>query len=578
MSEPINIYNAVVPDGEMQGDHLSGVREQAKSPSRAGGKSIPFFDSWYEWIFLSLVLVLVVIVRTRLLNFPLERDEGEYAYLGQLILHGIPPYDMAYNMKLPGTYFMYALIMSLFGQTITGIHLGLMVMNCITILLIYKFGAKMVSSLTGVVAACAYGVLSLDSPVLGFAGHATHFVVFWAMAGLLALLYAIENDKLPLYFAAGVLLCLAFIMKQPGIFLVIFGAAHIVVHGLAGRSTARKRVLSDLGVFLGAVLSTLSAMLVYLYGAGVFEKFWFFTFVYSFKYGTQVPLSMAPYFFIGNFHGILDGFFLIWAFAIAGVVALFFHPGLRGKSLSISLFAICSFLTVCPGFYFRPHYFITLLPAVALLAGILVDYISIQAVNALVPSLPVGRRILSTCLVLAVFVPAVVIGVVHHSEYLFVEDPVRLCRKIYGLNPFPESVEIARFVEADTLKTDKVAVLGSEPQIFFYSGRRSATGYIYAYSLMEIHEYSLIMQKEMTREIERSNPKFIVLVRVPTSWLARPESGKFIFQWADTYIRTYYDLAGIVDIFPDTTIYKWYGDARGYTPRSRANLLVFRRR
>lgn len=35
---------------------------------------------------------------------PLERDEGEYAYAGQLMLQGIPPYQLAYNMKLPGTY------------------------------------------------------------------------------------------------------------------------------------------------------------------------------------------------------------------------------------------------------------------------------------------------------------------------------------------------------------------------------------------------------------------------------------------------------------------------------------------
>jgi len=32
------------------------------------------------------VLVVVAAVRLRLLNFPLERDEGEYAYAGQLML------------------------------------------------------------------------------------------------------------------------------------------------------------------------------------------------------------------------------------------------------------------------------------------------------------------------------------------------------------------------------------------------------------------------------------------------------------------------------------------------------------
>lgn len=578
MTRPRNKHDPPVPGVETQDDRPSGVQKSAESPGRPGEKTKHSFNIRYEWIFLGLVLVLVVIVRTRLLGFPLERDEGEYAYVGRLIQHGIPPYGMAYNMKLPGTYFMYALVMSLFGQTITGIHLGLMVMNCVTVLLIYKFGAKMVSSLAGVASACAYAVLSLDSSVLGFAGHATHFVVFWAMAGLLVLLYALEKDRLPLYFAAGVLLCLAFIMKQPGIFLVVFGAASIVVHGLVGGNRARTRMLSGLGIFLGAVLSTLSVMIVYLHGAGVFQKFWFFTFVYLFKYGTQIPLSMAAYSFMINFPGVLDGFFFIWVFAVLGVVALFLHPGLKSKRLSISLFVVCSFLTVCPGFYFRAHYFITLLPAVALSAGILVDYICVRVMHVLGPGLPASKQAFSRCIALALFALAVVIGAVHHGEYLFKEDPVRLCRKIYGANPFPESVEVARFIEADTLKTDKIAVLGSEPQIYFYSGRRSATGYIYAYSLMEIHEHSLAMQKEMAGEIERSNPKFIVLVRVSTSWLARPESDKFIFQWVDTYIRTHYDLAGLVDIFPDTTIYKWHGDAGGYSPISRANLLVFKRR
>ena len=31
-------------------------------------------------------MLFVIIVRIRLLDFPLERDEGEYAYMGQLIL------------------------------------------------------------------------------------------------------------------------------------------------------------------------------------------------------------------------------------------------------------------------------------------------------------------------------------------------------------------------------------------------------------------------------------------------------------------------------------------------------------
>jgi len=39
---------------------------------------------------------------------PLDRDEGEYAYFGQLLLEGVPPYAGAYNLKVPGIYGAYA--------------------------------------------------------------------------------------------------------------------------------------------------------------------------------------------------------------------------------------------------------------------------------------------------------------------------------------------------------------------------------------------------------------------------------------------------------------------------------------
>ena len=63
----------------------------------------------------------------------------------------------------------------------------------------------------------------------------------------------------------------------------------------------------------------------------------------------------------------------------------------------------------------------------------------------------------------------------------------RFARTTYSLNPFPESLEIAKIIKASTSSRDRIAVLGSEPQIFFYSNRRSATGHIYTYALMEDH-------------------------------------------------------------------------------------------
>ena len=114
------------------------------------GKLVQF--AW--WALATIVFTLVVAIRIRLLEIPLERDEGEYAYAGQLILQGIPPYKLAYNMKFPGTYAAYALIMSIFGQTIHAIHLGLLLINVATITLIFLIGCRLINTMAGFTAGC----------------------------------------------------------------------------------------------------------------------------------------------------------------------------------------------------------------------------------------------------------------------------------------------------------------------------------------------------------------------------------------------------------------------------------------
>ena len=53
------------------------------------------------WILAVIVFGLVIAIRIRLLGIPFERDEGEYAYAGQLLLSGIPPYELAYTWSFP---------------------------------------------------------------------------------------------------------------------------------------------------------------------------------------------------------------------------------------------------------------------------------------------------------------------------------------------------------------------------------------------------------------------------------------------------------------------------------------------
>jgi hypothetical protein len=175
---------------------------------------------------LLLVMFFFAVVRVRLRNMPLERDEGEFAYVGHLMLQSIPPYKIACNMKLPGIYAAYAAMIAIFGQTAAGIRVGLMVVNVGATVLVFLLGKYLYGPLAGAVAGITYDFLSCRPAVLGLYGHATHFVVLAALAGILLLLHSIESGRIGLYFGSGLCFGLAFLMKQPGILFGIFGGLY----------------------------------------------------------------------------------------------------------------------------------------------------------------------------------------------------------------------------------------------------------------------------------------------------------------------------------------------------------------
>ena len=134
--------------------------------ARTTRASAPGVSQWV-WLAVLAVILLTTIARVRLLSIPLERDEGEYAYAGQLILQGVPPYELVYNMKFPGIYYAYALVLAVFGQTQVGVHLGLFVVNAGTILLVFFLGRRLFDATAGAWAAAAFAVMSVSPSVAG---------------------------------------------------------------------------------------------------------------------------------------------------------------------------------------------------------------------------------------------------------------------------------------------------------------------------------------------------------------------------------------------------------------------------
>jgi hypothetical protein len=524
------------------------------------------------WLIVAIIIVITAGLRTCFLNVPFERDEGEYAYAGQLLLQGIAPYDQVYNMKLPGIYAAYAVIMAIFGQSCTGIHLGLLVINAVTIVLIFLLVKHLIDSFAGVFAAAAFAVMSLAQSVQGIFANAEHFVILFAVAGVLLLVLAIDHNKLVLLLATSILLGIAFLMKQHGAAFIVFAGLYLLFSQLRRRPFELKPFLLRAGLFIIGVMLPFGITCFILWRVGVFKKFWFWTFVYAREYVSRVPildgLENLKFLIIP----IVSSAVLIWILAGIGLLTLFIEKKIRDRSLFIVGFLFFSFLSTCLGFYFRLHYFVLLLPAVALLAGI--GLFGIQRVLK-------GRKATIGKDLIAVLLGLVVLlyTLYQQKDFLLAKDPAIVSRMTYGPNPFPESLKIAEYIKANSSSEDTIAILGSEPQIFFYANRRSATSYVYVYPLMEPHPYALKMQKEMIQQIEAAKPKFLVFVKMPWSWLVRTTSEKLIFDWLNQYHQQYYRRVGVIDIVSrDQTIYRWNEDAFEYTPRSESWLAVFKRK
>jgi hypothetical protein len=559
--------------------HMGKSKPASRPKKQSKAKTIAPTQYWFGWsyLWLSLVIIFFAAIRFRLRAMPLERDEGEYAYGGQLLLQGVPPYKLLYTMKLPGTHAAYAMIMAVFGQTPQGIRIGLLLLNAATTVLLYLLAKRLFGGIAAVITGACYALLSTSFSVLGLSAHATHFVVFFAVAGLLVLLQAIEAQRTWQFFAAGLLLGLAFLMKQPGIVFALFGGLYLLYSEWRRPGERSRSLWIQLGVRAGAyaagAILPFAATCLVLYVCGVFPRFWFWVFTYAAAYTSENSFSDGVHIFADAFPKIMGPSFGLWILAAIGLGCLIWgkDKDIRRHAFLIGGWLFFSFLGVCPGLYFRAHYFILMLPVVAVLAGV--------GVHATTQFLAQGKGATWRAVPIVVFLVLFGYSVIEHRTFFFDLDPVQACQREFGTNPFPEAVEVAKYLDAHSNPGDQIGVLGSEPEIYFYAKRHSVTGFVYMYELVEQQKYAAEMRAQMMHEIESAHPQFLVSVSCRASWLPRssPQALGSILDWAGKYFEQY-ELVGVTDRVGNQIEYRWDADAKTYKPRSSNIVAVFRRK
>jgi hypothetical protein len=302
-----------------------------------------------------------------------------------------------------------------------------------------------------------------------------------------------------------------------------------------------------------------------LWRLGTFERFWFWTFTYAQFYAGISDAEMA-WNQLQMFMRVCGWVKWSLPWAAAGLICLFKGKGNADRRFILTTLLVFSLPAYCAGFYFREHYFIVMLPVVSLLTAV--------AVCA-----PAGARTAWARLgPAAVFVAACAGFVCNQGGVWFQMTPDAVCRTEYGQNPFVDSVEIGRFVRAHSAADARIAVLGSEPEIYFYAHRRSASGFIYMYDLVRVNRYTAQFQREMMDEIMAAQPRFLVVVKLPGSWLIQPGADEALARWAPEYMGRYYDAIGKAYVYPDHSDFVWGPESAKERSDTKFTIAVYQRK
>lgn len=511
-------------------------------------------------LFALIALAIVVYVRCRLATLPLERDEGEYAYSGQLILRGIFPYLHAYTMKFPGMAYLNALFFACFGSSAAAIRTGLLLANIVSAFLLLAFGTRLSGLVNGLLAAGVFLLATLSEHLLGTLAHATQFVNLFVLAGYLAILPGDRPVTRFRYLLAGILFGCAILVKQHAAFFLLAAAVSIFMTS-TGRAVAAGNITV---MFLGGALP-LCGVLVGVLRQGAFDSFWLWTVRYASQYATGLTPLIGWYNFVAEMKSILGSMFLYGVLALGGATVMLRERKRRELSFVLPLL-VAAFAALCPGYYFRSHYFVLLAPAVALLAG--------RAAGEKLEGTRAGMAIM------AMFFVAALVQVWQEGLYHLPSSKESYLKARYqSAAPFREPVVVADYLKRNTMDGDRIQVLGSEPQIYFYAGRLAASGYLYMYPLMEEHRLTERMQQGMLQELAEAKPAYVVLVDDFNSWLNVTQRGAAFRAKLNDFVANGYRIDGTVaHPSPDgEPLYVFGPQAKMYVPDSAPRILIFKR-
>jgi 4-amino-4-deoxy-L-arabinose transferase-like glycosyltransferase len=478
-------------------------------------------------LYFGLLIVATVAFRSPLLNIPLERDEGEYAYIAWRLDYHELPYRDWIDQKPPVVFWLYRLALTFPFPDVASIHLLALLISALTASVLFLTLRRFTSEPWALAGAGLFALLAADPHVQGSSANTELFMLLPLVLAQWAFLYCgSENRRRYLWmFGCGLFVGLATACKQvAGLTWPLLVLLYPVFHERRkpGRSSAMFLLLSGLGA--GVVWLGIAG---YFKANHAFEDFVYGVFKHNLEYIQAVPWADQMRLLWNAVKLLAPTQAIAWVFAVLGIVGTY-----RQKRWMQFIFLLEWLLASAGGVSasgrFFPHYFQQLLPVLCVSATI---GARMMAESARWKRIEV--RFQYALFALAWFV----IPIFFILPY-WIATPEAAVDMIFPSNYFGEMQVIGRRLADTTKPGDKVFVFGADPEVLFYGRRASATRYIFLFPLYG--PYSDAKQNQITTVEGLKNSPPAAILYLPNRLFFLKGTEQLLTQWTQSELLTNY--------------------------------------
>ncbi len=503
------------------------------------------------WLTAAFLFVLVRSIPN--IDYPIARDQATYLVIGQGLLNGQHLYQDLWDNKPPGIFFIFALIAKLFGHVMWSVGLVDILWLLAISYCIFRFAERFL----GPAAACVAVLCNASWHTwAGYweAGQTETFLMLFVFGAYFLAARAGRWMRLR-RFAAGLLFGAAFWLKYNALaFFPLIALLPFIDFESLDEEPPRLRLSISWRDWLGRAWplaagfgSVVITVLGYFYWAGAWPALQEVQFVVLPRY-SAMALARTPAY---PLWALSQTEFVLGRpteFATFLALILAWRQRDLARLAPILLSALMGYVCVALQVRFHAYGFETCYPFFAMIWGYLAVKL-FQGFRALARAAQLRGWGLARVLVWVLFanvvvwpVPEQAINIAIHYKALrgWWHEKEAFYAAYPWPNPishFPDQIRVIEYLQKHLGPDDGVFVWGSEPLIYFRTGRPSPTRFVSNLALVSPWSPPA-WRKEMVEVLGKSPPRFVVV--------ARDDAVPFIAytNWdSEEYLQVYPELA-----------------------------------